>query len=408
MTGAMGGRLCIAGLFVLASLASLTARAQFDGDGVRYRNIALEELPAVLAGSPDALLLDVRSPGEFNDTATWAGMNIGHLRNAISINFKDVPERLDEIGRDRDRPIIVYCSHSQRSRRVGNMLADSGYTRVMNVNAGLSRYWLEQDRLAGIDALLVRSTRYGILNARRLCELREKGPVCFLDVRPDTLLLAERRPERVNAMGAINGAQHIPITVLHKRMQEITRDSPIVVLDEGGGDAPRAADMLLQAGFEEVHVLYDGMASLLSLGEVRFPCRTRIWTAAAPYAVVPLSDLDTAAIRNGLYTVIDVRFDNEYHERVAQGLRGMNRFRGAVHVPADQLVTRMEGIAPGRTSRILLVGDMSGGPVLQAARDLCDMGYTQVHTLAGGIWGLRWAIHNLDGYGSWRAWLIDE
>ncbi|HMQ76650.1 MAG TPA: rhodanese-like domain-containing protein [Flavobacteriales bacterium] len=392
---------------MLLLLLAGAVRGQFEGDDRRYRCIALEDLPAELAAAPNALLLDFRSVGEFNDTAAWAGLNIGRLKGAIHIGHKELPHRLAGLGVDRDRPIIVYCSHSQRSRRASNALVDSGFTHVINLNAGLSRYWLERDRLGQVSDLIERAQRYGILNAVELCTLLSAGPVSLVDVRPDTLLDLEHRPERVWAMGRVNGAVHIPRADLPGRMQELPHDRPIVLFDEGGSDAPRAADLLLDNGFTDVHVLFDGLSGLMELPPDRFPCRAPTWTATAPYSVLPPTGLDTAAISAGRWTVIDVRGRQQYDERGPNGPRAMNRFRGAVHIPAEELMARINELPTDRGRPVLLVGDMTGGPVLDAARSLTDRGFTHVHTLSGGIWGLRWAVHNLPGYGAWRSWLMD-
>ncbi|MBK9147712.1 MAG: rhodanese-like domain-containing protein [Flavobacteriales bacterium] len=394
-------------LVPLCLLVCAQAAAQFAGDGVRYRNISLEDLPAELAEQSGALILDVRSPGEFSDTAEWAGLNIGRLRGAININFKQVPQRLAELGSDKQRPIYVYCSHSRRSRRVSNALADSGYTNVVNVNAGISLYWLEQDRLVDFGALIERNTSYGIINAKGLCEMVATRPVVLLDVRPDSLLAPARRPERVNAMGAIRGSMHIPMAALHDRYNEMPRDIAIVLLDEGGRDAPRAAMLLQENGFTDVHVLFDGLASLMGMDSTRFPCRNGIWTPLAPYRIAPLSELDTNAIEEGRCHVVDVRSEKVYNEEGTNGLRRMNRFRHAVHLPATNIGSRMTEMGIDKATPVVLVGDMTGGPVLDAARTLCSIGYTDVSTLAGGIWGLRWAVHNMDDHQAWRHWLVD-
>jgi len=75
-------------------------------------------------------------------------------------------------------------------------------------------------------------------------------------------------------------------------------------------------------------------------------------------------------------TIVDVR----EAEEVAQG-----KIRGAVHVPRSYLETRIEGIAPDRSRRVILYC-ASGNRSAFGAKTLTeDMGYEHVESLTGGI-----------------------
>jgi len=70
-----------------------------------------------------ALLVDVRSPGEFNQ---------GHLPDAKLIPVGDVESRIAEFGDDKNRPIVVYCKAGVRAAKAINVLKEHGYTNVLN------------------------------------------------------------------------------------------------------------------------------------------------------------------------------------------------------------------------------------------------------------------------------------
>lgn len=91
--------------------------------------VGAEELEAVLAGSPHPYLLDVREPME------WGAMNLEHL-GAVLVPMREVPDRLDEIP--RDRPIVVYCQTGVRSMEVARRLAREGYENVLNLDGGIA------------------------------------------------------------------------------------------------------------------------------------------------------------------------------------------------------------------------------------------------------------------------------
>src|SRR6185503_21028480 len=123
---------------LLFLLASITVKSQFKNDNVLYKTVDPADLCAALEKNKGYVLLDVRSPGEYADTSTSPSYNLGHLKGARNINISDLGKRISEIKDYKDQPVFVYCSHSQRSRRAGKMLADSGFTKVYNINGGMT------------------------------------------------------------------------------------------------------------------------------------------------------------------------------------------------------------------------------------------------------------------------------
>ena len=70
-----------------------------------------------------ALVVDVRTPGEFNS---------GHLPGAKLIPVNQVSTRISEFGEDKTRPIVVYCQSGGRSGNAESILKANGYTNVVN------------------------------------------------------------------------------------------------------------------------------------------------------------------------------------------------------------------------------------------------------------------------------------
>src|SRR5688572_27187605 len=54
-----------------------------DKSTIKFSDLTFEQLCARLAANPKAVLLDVRSPAEFNGTATEVP-SFGHFKNAIN------------------------------------------------------------------------------------------------------------------------------------------------------------------------------------------------------------------------------------------------------------------------------------------------------------------------------------
>ncbi|PKN56153.1 MAG: rhodanese-like domain-containing protein [Deltaproteobacteria bacterium HGW-Deltaproteobacteria-14] len=85
------------------------------------------ELAWRLVKEERAVLLDVRTPGEFG---------AGALPGAVNIPVQQFKARLAEVerltGGDKQRAVVVYCRSGRRSGIAKEMLLAAGYDRVTN------------------------------------------------------------------------------------------------------------------------------------------------------------------------------------------------------------------------------------------------------------------------------------
>ena len=81
-----------------------------------------------LINRENAVVLDVRSDGEFNQ---------GHIVNAVNFPQKSVEEQLSKLEKYRSRPIITTCRNGQAALGVGNRLRKNGFEQVYNLAGGL-------------------------------------------------------------------------------------------------------------------------------------------------------------------------------------------------------------------------------------------------------------------------------
>jgi glyoxylase-like metal-dependent hydrolase (beta-lactamase superfamily II)/rhodanese-related sulfurtransferase len=86
-------------------------------------------LEALEGRPPEALLLDIREPGEYAH---------GHVPGAVSLPQADLASRLEEIP--RDRPVLVLCERGARSLRAAQFLIQVGIERAVSVKGG-TRAW---------------------------------------------------------------------------------------------------------------------------------------------------------------------------------------------------------------------------------------------------------------------------
>ena len=74
-------------------------------------------------------LLDVREESEFKS---------GHVRGAVNIPVKKLPERVGRLK--RDRPYAVICASGNRSQSATNFLLDQGFDGTVSVQGGTSAW----------------------------------------------------------------------------------------------------------------------------------------------------------------------------------------------------------------------------------------------------------------------------
>ena len=77
--------------------------------------------------SENPVVVDVRTPQEYND---------GHIRDAINIDYLS-PSFMDELGPlDRTRLYIVYCRTGVRSSAARDIMEEMGFKHIINVTGG--------------------------------------------------------------------------------------------------------------------------------------------------------------------------------------------------------------------------------------------------------------------------------
>lgn len=83
-----------------------------------------------MADSSSAILLDVRTPKEYN---------AAHIDGALNLNYyeKNFKEELAQL--DTTKTVFVYCHSGGRSFRAGKVLASLGFKKVYDLKGGFSR-----------------------------------------------------------------------------------------------------------------------------------------------------------------------------------------------------------------------------------------------------------------------------
>jgi rhodanese-related sulfurtransferase len=122
--------LSLAALLTLLSTGCGNAQTPKTDDPI-LRDVSNDEFQTLMTQLEGALLLDVRTPDEWNE---------GHLAGAAHADYwgdeKAFEEAMNSIP--RDRPVLVYCAGGGRSGLTAKELIAAGHREVYNLEHGIS------------------------------------------------------------------------------------------------------------------------------------------------------------------------------------------------------------------------------------------------------------------------------
>jgi len=78
-----------------------------------------------------SLVLDIREGDEYA---------AGHLPKARHIPLSQLSKRMDEIGKFKDKPVIVTCKTGTRAGAATRVLKQAGFTSVFELRGGLNAW----------------------------------------------------------------------------------------------------------------------------------------------------------------------------------------------------------------------------------------------------------------------------
>ena len=110
-----------------------------DKASIKFNSIEPDALCSFIKdmGEKNVILLDVRTTEEFNGKDKD---KFGKLKGAINIPVQQLEKRMGELNKYKNKEIIVYCSHSHRSPMASYMLMQKGFTKVTNMEFGMSEW----------------------------------------------------------------------------------------------------------------------------------------------------------------------------------------------------------------------------------------------------------------------------
>lgn len=98
------------------------------GLGPKVPSITVEELKKAIDAKETFILLDVRTPEEYEKA---------RISGSTNLPLDAVSEKIGEVVSDKDKKIFVYCMSGSRSIIAVDTMKELGYTNVFDVSNGM-------------------------------------------------------------------------------------------------------------------------------------------------------------------------------------------------------------------------------------------------------------------------------
>ncbi|MCX5815800.1 MAG: rhodanese-like domain-containing protein [Proteobacteria bacterium] len=184
------------------------------------------------------------------DTMSYLECMDHRIPGSLCIALEEFENKSPALLKDKKQTTIFYCE-SEECPRAGltyEKAKTAGYEDIYILEGGLSawkRTGYEVETVERIKRAPVVSIKPRVLKALAM----EKKGLFVLDIRSEDAFKA----------GHIDGAINIPLYTLHKKLKEIPKNRPVIVVDESGKRSFLACCYLINNGFKDVVRLYGGM-----------------------------------------------------------------------------------------------------------------------------------------------------
>lgn len=356
----------------------------YTADNRLYKTIDWDVFMTKLEKDPK----HIRTPGERYDTSKYIANNQGRIKGAIQADYFDFKKFYPEYLKHKDDTIYLYCSHSMRSRRLAKQLADSSFTKVVNINGGMSYLNLYGEKRYPLKKKFYETNlRYKLVSSLDLKRYLTGKAIQIIDIRPDSVYQGIAKSEADNRIGKIDGVVHIAgDKLVQEKLETLTKSKPILLIDNWGDESPVLANKLIDLGFTDVRVLHFGLDDLID----RLPSSQRAFLKTK-YPIILPEELLALKTKNQVH-IIDIRTKTEYTNSDTVSWKNVGRLKDVVNIPLSEF--KKEAFQAYHDKSIVIYDIMMHDEIYNAAKKLREYGFKDFSLLAGGIYFVRWKIAN--------------
>lgn len=198
-----------------------------------YKNLTHEEATEIMSSNADAIILDVRTPEEYEKK---------HIPKSILIPIEDLRKGDFSKIPDKNATILIYCWTGRRAEDASQLLADKGYKNIYTFG-GLV------DWTGDVEGTEITARSYKKISQEEAWALATADP-------PKAILLDARFPKDYEARH-IPGAINFPLEVaVAENFDKIPDKNAMLITYCGDGNrGGLTAKVLVQSGYTNVYTM---------------------------------------------------------------------------------------------------------------------------------------------------------
>lgn len=354
-------------------------------------------------GDANMIIVDVRTKGEYGDTARNKAVNIGRIKGAINITLQDLqqnPETVKQLEPYKDKDIYLVCSHSYRSRSASRILLNNGFTHVNNVQGGMTEWYRRYNDLAPYrDAFLEKGTLYSNISPEELLDQLNAGKkVLLLGVRNNprawfdsfNLKLYRYYPIFKNTV-YVNYTDSMKILEMAQKEK-----APVVLFNLVNNGAAELAEWLTQKGIPNVSYLVggDNLAYEYALNKQSTKETGKLFASTSELQfITPVTYCKMNGNKN--VQMVDLRHDTLFN-KINDGVKhDYKHLVNAVNFFSGKGAAQFEQEFPDKKKEYVFIADNYDG--LDMADALTKKGY-RIAWMIGGLDRWEWYMNNTDDF----------
>jgi rhodanese-related sulfurtransferase len=121
----IGNHLILSGIWLVLVLALVYKLQSSAGKAVGPQQAVM------LINRSDAVVVDVRDKKEFDS---------GHIVDSLNIPLSKFDQRMSELDKHKEKPIVVVCKMGQHSTEACKKLQNAGFAQVVKLGGGLTEW----------------------------------------------------------------------------------------------------------------------------------------------------------------------------------------------------------------------------------------------------------------------------
>lgn len=110
------------------------------GSGIMLLLPTIRRGAGAAVSASDAVILINRSHAVVLDMRDDAEFAAGHIADAKHIPLAQLPERLKELSKFKDKPVLVYCESGARAGKAAAILAKNEFKQVKQLQGGVKAW----------------------------------------------------------------------------------------------------------------------------------------------------------------------------------------------------------------------------------------------------------------------------